>query len=65
MDAVEELDQARTLNQITRLADFDSTIDAASTQQLLDELLGRCEDDDSTRLPAYCFAPESYAGCNE
>jgi hypothetical protein len=55
MSAVEELEEV--LFPRTRgLADFDPT--ASSTQQLLDELLGCFEDDDSTTLLARSLTPE-------
>ncbi len=49
MNAVEELVEVLTLDQTQGLVDFNSsTIErASSTQQLLDELLGRFDDDDS------------------
>jgi hypothetical protein len=50
MNAVEDLEQVLTLDQAEQFADFDSSpaVDgASSTQQLLDELLGRFEDDSS------------------
>jgi hypothetical protein len=49
MNGVQELEEALTLDRAQGLVDFDSpTIErASSTQQLLDELLGRFEDDDS------------------
>jgi hypothetical protein len=49
INAVEELEEVLTLDAAQRLVDFDCpTIEpASSTQQLLDELLGRCEEDES------------------
>ncbi|MGB6675126.1 MAG: hypothetical protein WBE44_00410 [Terriglobales bacterium] len=50
MNAVEDFEQVLTLDQAEQFADFDSrpVVDgASSTQQLLDELLGRFEDDGS------------------
>jgi hypothetical protein len=49
MNAVEELEEVLTLDQAQQLLDCDrTTVEGAScTQQLLDELLGRFEDDDS------------------
>jgi len=48
MNAVEDFEQVLALDQAEQFADFDSSpvVDgASSTQQLLDELLGRFEDD--------------------
>lgn len=48
MNPVEDFEQVLTLDQAERLVDFDSsgTVEAASsTQELLDELLGRFEDE--------------------
>jgi hypothetical protein len=63
MNAVEELEQVLTLDQARGLTDFDPTVtvDAASTQQLLDELLGRLEDDDSTTFMAHGRMPEFFS----
>ena len=49
MNGVQELEEVLTLDQAQQLLDCDSaTVEgASSTQQLLDELLGRFEDDDS------------------
>jgi len=48
MNPVEELEQILTLDQAQEFADCDSAVEAgSSTQQLLDDLLGRLEDDDS------------------
>jgi hypothetical protein len=48
MNAVQKLEEVLTLDQAQELADFDSAIEGgSSTQQLLDDLLGRLEDDDS------------------
>jgi hypothetical protein len=66
MNGVEELGEALTLDQTQGLVDVDSpTIErASSTQQLLDELLGRFEDDDSpiflmnNRTPEFCGASD-------
>jgi hypothetical protein len=60
MNAVEELEEVLTLDQAQRLVDFDSpTIErASSTQQLLDELLGRFEDDDSPIFLMNSLTPE-------
>jgi hypothetical protein len=53
MNGVEELEEVLTLDQAQGLVDFNiPTIERASTtQQLLDELLGRFEDDDFAGLP--------------
>jgi hypothetical protein len=49
MNGVQELEEVLTLDQAQGLVDFDRPMieRASSTQQLLDELLGRFEDDDS------------------
>jgi hypothetical protein len=50
MNVVEELEATLTLDQAQELSNSDSipfVERAASTQELLDELLGRFEDDDS------------------
>jgi hypothetical protein len=50
MDAVKELEAVLTLDQAQGLTGFDTNpaLDVgSSTQQLLDDLLGRLEDDDS------------------
>jgi len=50
MDAVKELEAVLTLDQAHGLTGFDTSpaLDrGSSTQQLLDDLLGRLEDDDS------------------
>jgi len=54
MNAVEELEEALTLDQVQELADFDPIVTAGgtATQQLLDELLGRFEEDDSPMFSA-------------
>jgi len=68
MDAVEELEQVLTLDQAQELADFDSSAAVAGgspTQQLLDELLGRFEEDDSLLSEAYGLAPECYVDPDE
>jgi hypothetical protein len=60
MNAVEELGEVLTLDQAQGLVDVDSpTIErASSTQQLLDELLGRFEDDDSPIFLMNGLTPE-------
>jgi hypothetical protein len=68
MIAVEELGQALTPDQAQQFADFDSAVppDAAtSAQLLLDELLGRFEDDDPTMPIARGFTPELYIDSDE
>jgi hypothetical protein len=61
MNAFDELEQSLTVDQTQELVDCDSVeeIDGAnSTQQLLDEMLGRFEDDDPTMLLACGLSPE-------
>lgn len=61
MNAVEELEDVVTLDQAQQLVEFDSSQGAdggSSTQQLLDELLGRFEDDDSPMSVAHVLARE-------
>jgi hypothetical protein len=68
MNAVEDLEQILTLDQAQRLADFDPTVTADAvlpTQQLLDELLGRFEEDDSPTFLAHGLTPEFYADSDE
>jgi len=68
MNAVEELEPVLTLDQARRLSDFDPTLaveGSLSTQHLLDELLGRFEDDDSTMLLTHRLTPELYADFDE
>jgi hypothetical protein len=68
MNAVEELEQALTFDQTQRLADFDRSLAAdggSSTQQLLDELLGVFEEDDSPMFPGHSLPLESYADSDE
>ncbi len=57
MNAVEDFEQVLTLGQAERLADFDSS-PVTSTQQLLDELLGRFEDDGSPMFLTHGLAPD-------
>jgi hypothetical protein len=64
MNAVEDFEQVVTLGQAERLVDFDASpvVDgASSTQQMLDELLGRFEDDS---LPMF-LRPEAYVDSGE
>jgi hypothetical protein len=68
MNAVEELEEVLTLPQQRELVDFSATPAAGtgrSTQQLLDELLGRFEDDDSPMAVAHVLAPAVYADSDE
>jgi hypothetical protein len=68
MNAVEELEEVLTLDQAQRLVDFDpapALEGGSSTQQLLDELLGRFEDDDSPMFLAQGLTPEFYADSDE
>jgi len=68
MNAVEELEAVLTLDQAQELADSNSSpgvAGATSTQQLLDELLGRFEEDDSPTFLAPGHLPEYYADCDE
>jgi len=61
MNAFEELEQSLTADQARELVDCDSVPeieDLNSTQQLLDEMLGRFEDDDSTMLLTCGLSPE-------
>jgi hypothetical protein len=68
MNAVEELEEVLTLDQMNGLDDFDATVtvDAPwSTQHLLDELLGVFEEDDSPMFPGHSLPLESYADSDE
>ena len=68
MNAVEELEQALTLDQAQQLASFDlsSVVGGGSSiQNLLDELLGRFEEDDSPMFPGHSLPFESYADFDE
>jgi hypothetical protein len=68
MNPVEDLEQALTLDQAEQFVDFDSSpaVEApSSTQQLLDELLGRFEDDGSPMFPPYGPTPEFCADLDE
>jgi hypothetical protein len=68
MNAVEELEEVLTLDQAQVLADFDPSpaVEAGSaTQQLLDELLGRFEEDDSPLFLAHGLTPEFCADSDE
>ena len=68
MNVIEELEEVLTLDQAQGLADLNSSSDVegpASTQQLLDELLGRFEEDDSPTFPAHGLTPELCADSDE
>jgi hypothetical protein len=68
MNPVEDLDQALTLDQAEQFIDFDLSpaVEApSSTQQLLDELLGRFEDDGSPMFSAHGLTPEFCADFDE
>jgi hypothetical protein len=63
MNVAEELEQVLTLDQTERLVDFDSSPvveGSSSTQQLLDELLGRFDDDDSPTFLAHDLTAEFF-----
>ena len=67
MNGVQELEEVLTLDQAQRLVDFDpspAVEGPSSTQQLLDELLGRFEDDSPTFL-ARGLTPDFYADSDE
>jgi len=67
MNVVEELEELLTLDQAERRVDFDPSRDvnvASSTQQLLDEMLGRFEEDDSPTSLAHGM-PDCYADSDE
>ena len=68
MNVFEELEQSVTRDQAQQLIDCDSVpkVDGPnSTQQLLDEMLGRFEDDDSTMLLAHGLSSELHADSDE
>jgi hypothetical protein len=67
MNAVEELEEVLILNQVQELADFDptATADATATQQLLDELLGRFEEDDSPMFSTHTLNHDFCADSDE
>ncbi|HXM22988.1 MAG TPA: hypothetical protein VN948_17150 [Terriglobales bacterium] len=68
MNVVEELEEVLTHDQAQGLADFDSGAairGGSSTQQLLDELLGRFEEDDSPMLLAHGLTPEFYTDSDD
>jgi len=68
MNCVEDLEEVLTFDQAQELADFDPSpsLEArSSTQQLLDELLGRFEEDDSVMFLAHGLKPEFHADSDE
>jgi hypothetical protein len=68
MNVVDELEQILTLDQAERLVESDLSWDvsaASSTQRLLDELLGRFEEDDLPMHLAHGIAPEFYIDSEE
>jgi hypothetical protein len=68
MNAVEELEAVLTLDQVHGLADSNPTLAAergSSTQQLLDDLLGRFEEDDSPMFLAHGLTPDFCADTDE
>lgn len=68
MNPVENLEQALTLDQAEQFVDLDPgpAVEApSSTQQLLDELLGRFEDDGSPMFSPHGLTPEFCADFDE
>ena len=68
MNAVDEIEALLTLDQAQELTDSDqipSAERALSTQQLLDELLGRFDDDDSPMFLSHGLASEFRSGFDE
>ena len=66
MNAVEELEEVLTSDPAQGLADFDLCPEGdSSTRQLLDELLGRFEEDDSPTFLTHGLPPEFYADSDE
>ena len=66
MDAVEVLEAVLTLDQVQELADLDEGgVGDSSTHQLLDDLLGRFEEDESPIVLAHCLAPEFHTESDE
>jgi hypothetical protein len=68
MNVVEELEALLTLDQAQGLAECDPSPGAHEglpTQQLLDDLLGRFEEDDSPMFLAHGLTPEFYADSDE
>jgi len=67
-NAVEELEDVLTLDHAQKLVDFDANLAVeapSSTQQLLDELLGRFEDDGSPVFAPHDLTPEFGADLDE
>jgi len=68
MNVVDELDTALTLDQAQELADFDPTPARERdlpTQQLLDEMLGRFDEDDSLVFLAHGLTLELHADLDD
>jgi hypothetical protein len=68
MNAVEQLEAVLTLDEAQELGDFNPSPGvegATSTQQLLDELLGSFEEDDSPTFLAHGHTPEFYPDSDE
>lgn len=67
MNVLEEIETVPTLDQAQQLVDIDPTPPErnSSTQQLLDELLGRFEEDDSPMFAAHGLTPEFHADSDE
>jgi hypothetical protein len=68
MNVFEELEQSVRPDQTQQFIDCDSVpkVDGPnSTQQLLDEMLGRFEDDDSTMLLAHGLSSKLHADSDE
>jgi hypothetical protein len=68
MSVVEELEEVLTLDHAQELIGLEPgpVVEApSSTQQLLDELLGRFEDDGSPMFSPHCLAPEFCADYDE
>jgi hypothetical protein len=68
MNVVEELEQVLTLDQAQERVECDPRPGAREglpTQQLLDDLLGRFEEDDSPMFLAHGLTPEFYADSDE
>jgi hypothetical protein len=67
-NAVEDLEQALTLDHAQELIGFElvPVVEApSSTQQLLDEMLGRFEDDGSPMFSPHGLTPEFCADSDE
>ncbi len=68
MNVVDELDTVLTLDQAQELADFDPNPVVErdlTTQQLLDELLGRFDEDDSLVFLAHGLTLELHADSDD